>query len=305
MRCFQLCQWLLLVFLLQQTTQENSPDDPNWNTVVRVKRNVTAGGNSTTNVNTTMATDPPTMMPNITEVQTTPTTVTQEVNTTVTTPEATVNTTVLPNGIPGVQENSTTEAPPTTPTTVTEPTTTVTQPTVAANTTVEEKTNTNVTQTPETSTVTVPQTPNPQPPSTGAPAKTTVPQTLEPSTAAPTKFNPITNPQPTQKPDPQHPNTPQNPLKPTPESSRNLENSKNSTGQNSYAEALQDEESEKHDKKLKEQHFKKKIFAFELGTCSMLIVASVAAYVFSFLAYDYAKNLTKVIKQPGKKLKKK
>ncbi|PIC41410.1 hypothetical protein B9Z55_008838 [Caenorhabditis nigoni] len=288
-----------------------------------------AGGNSTTNVNTTMATDPPTIMPNTTEVQTTPTTVTQEVNTTVTqevntTVTQEVNTTVteptvLPNGIPGVQENSTTQAPPTTSTTVTEAftlNTTVTDvPTVVTvvtnATTVEEKITTTVTQTPETSTVAVQPTapiPNPQPSSTGAPGinlTTTVTQAPEPSTAAPTPFKP-TQPQLTQKPNPQYPSTPETPSKPNPESSRNAENSKNSTGpQNSYAEALRDEEDEKHDKELKEQNFKKKIFAFELGTCSMLIVASVAAYVFSFLAYDYAKNLTKVIKHPGKKLKKK
>ncbi|PIC41411.1 hypothetical protein B9Z55_008838 [Caenorhabditis nigoni] len=285
-----------------------------------------AGGNSTTNVNTTMATDPPTIMPNTTEVQTTPTTVTQEVNTTVTqevntTVTQEVNTTVteptvLPNGIPGVQENSTTQAPPTTSTTVTEAftlNTTVTDvPTVVTvvtnATTVEEKITTTVTQTPETSTVAVQPTapiPNPQPSSTGAPVTTTVTQAPEPSTAAPTPFKP-TQPQLTQKPNPQYPSTPETPSKPNPESSRNAENSKNSTGpQNSYAEALRDEEDEKHDKELKEQNFKKKIFAFELGTCSMLIVASVAAYVFSFLAYDYAKNLTKVIKHPGKKLKKK
>ncbi|ULT98975.1 hypothetical protein L3Y34_000374 [Caenorhabditis briggsae] len=96
-----------------------------------------------------------------------------------------------------------------------------------------------------------------------------------------------------------NPATPTNP--PVIETTQKSNIPKSTTPSGPQAEALK-ATGKNAAEKLKETEFKNKVFAFELTTSFVLVVASIGAYVASFLAYKYAKKVTSLENKKKKKL---
>lgn len=56
---------------------------------------------------------------------------------------------------------------------------------------------------------------------------------------------------------------------------------------------------------FKHQNFRKRVFAAELGTGSVLVATSIAAYVASYMAYTYVKKVAELSVKPKMKNKRK